>query len=116
MYTPPGIFSTIVYSQYSIVYQPHNLSSTKKMARLEACTLVVEVFYHKASCFHWLYFDTLLPTDLDWSLDIFDIRQYALLQCLQLHNAAVNCIAVNDVGGYFVSGSADGDIKVNYIM
>jgi len=24
----------------------------------------------------------------------------------------VNCIAVNDVDGYFVTGSADGDIKV----
>jgi len=43
---------------------------------------------------------------------IFDIRQHALLQCLPLHNAAVNCIAVNNVDGYFVTGSADGDIKV----
>ena len=43
---------------------------------------------------------------------IFDIRQYALLQCFPLHTAAVNCIAVNDVDGYLVTGSADGDIKV----
>ena len=43
---------------------------------------------------------------------IFDVRQYALLQCFPLHAAAVNCIAVNDVDGYLVTGSADGDIKV----
>ena len=43
---------------------------------------------------------------------VFDVRQFALLQCLPLHSSAVTCITVNDVEGYVVTGSADGDIKV----
>jgi len=46
---------------------------------------------------------------------IFDIRQRSLLQSISLHSSSVNCIAVNDIDGYFVSGSADGDVKVNYV-
>ena len=43
---------------------------------------------------------------------IFDMRQYSLLQLLQVHSSSVNCIAVNDIDGYFVTGAADGEIKV----
>ena len=43
---------------------------------------------------------------------VFDIRQSSLLQSLNVHNSAVNCIAVNDIDGYFVLGAADGDVKV----
>ena len=44
---------------------------------------------------------------------VFDIRQFSLLQCLQLHSSTVNCIAMNDIDGYFVTGAADGEIKVD---
>ena len=43
---------------------------------------------------------------------MFDIRQFSLLQCLQLHSSAINCIAMNDIDGYFVTGAVDGEIKV----
>ena len=43
---------------------------------------------------------------------IFDIRQFSLLQCLPIHSSSVNCIAMNDIDGYFVTGAADGEIKV----
>ncbi len=46
---------------------------------------------------------------------IFDIRQYSLLQLLQVHSSSVNCIAVNDIDGYFVTGAADGEIKVQQL-
>ena len=36
----------------------------------------------------------------------------ALLQSLTVHGSAVNRIAVDDIDGFFVTGSADGDIKV----
>lgn len=43
---------------------------------------------------------------------VYDIRQRALLQSISLHSSSINCIVVNDIDGYFVTGSADGDIKV----
>ena len=46
---------------------------------------------------------------------IFDIRQYSLLQVRQIHGSSVNCIAVNDIDGYFVTGAADGEIKVSVL-
>lgn len=50
---------------------------------------------------------------LNLSSGIFDIRQCALLQCIPVHNTAVNSIVVNDVDGYFVAGSVGGDIKAS---
>ena len=44
---------------------------------------------------------------------IFDIRQNALIQSLPVHTSAVTCMEVNDVDGYIVTGSAEGDIKVS---
>lgn len=46
---------------------------------------------------------------------VFDIRQHSLLQSISLHSSAINCIVVNDIDGYFVTGSADGDIKVRIV-
>lgn len=43
---------------------------------------------------------------------IFDIRQFSLLHCLPVHSSSINCIAVNDIDGYIVTGASDGDIKV----
>lgn len=54
------------------------------------------------------------PDTLDrTSPGIFDTRQYSLLQFLPgIFTSAVSCIAVNDVEGYLMAGSSDGDIKV----
>lgn len=46
---------------------------------------------------------------------IFDVRQHALLQSLPVHSGAINSIVVNDVDGYFITGSSEGDIKVRLI-
>ncbi len=43
---------------------------------------------------------------------VFDIRQSSLLHSIPAHTSSINCIAVNDVDGYFVTGASDGDIKV----
>ena len=47
---------------------------------------------------------------------IFDVRQHALLQSLPVHSGAINSIVVNDVDGYFITGSSEGDIKVHLIV
>ena len=44
---------------------------------------------------------------------IFDIRQNALIQYLTVHSSAITCMVVNDVEGYLVTGSSEGDIKVS---
>ena len=44
---------------------------------------------------------------------IFDIRQNALIQSLSVHTSAITCMEVNDVEGYIVTGSTEGDIKVS---
>ena len=44
---------------------------------------------------------------------IFDVRQNALIQCLPVHSAAITCMMVNDVEGYLVTGSSEGEIKVH---
>lgn len=44
---------------------------------------------------------------------VFDIRQSSLLHTISAHGSStINCIAVNDIDGYFVTGASDGDIKV----
>ena len=43
---------------------------------------------------------------------IFDIRQNALIQCLPVFTSSITCMEVNDIDGYIVTGSAEGDIKV----
>jgi len=43
---------------------------------------------------------------------IFDIRQRKLLHTFQAHDSAIKCFAVDPSEEFFVSGSADGDIKV----
>lgn len=43
---------------------------------------------------------------------VFDIRQSSLLNSTSFHSSSINCIAVNDIDGYFVTGASDGDVKV----
>ena len=43
---------------------------------------------------------------------IFDVRQNALIQSLPVHGSPITCMEVNDVEGYLVTGSMEGDIKV----
>lgn len=43
---------------------------------------------------------------------IFDIRQRRLLHTFQAHDSTIKCFAVDPSEEFFVSGSADGDIKV----
>ncbi|EEC14047.1 dual oxidase maturation factor, putative [Ixodes scapularis] len=52
-----------------------------------------------------------------WSLDhctavIFDVRQRQLRHKFQAHDTAIKCLAVDPREEYYISGSADGDIKV----
>ncbi len=46
---------------------------------------------------------------------IFDLRQMSLLQSLTVHSSTVNRIVVDDINGFFATGSADGDIKVGVV-
>jgi DmX-like protein len=43
---------------------------------------------------------------------IFDVRQRQLRQRFQGHESAVKCLALDPNEEFFVTGSADGDIKV----
>ncbi|GAB6032390.1 hypothetical protein CHUAL_011029 [Chamberlinius hualienensis] len=43
---------------------------------------------------------------------IFDVRQRQLRHRFQAHESAIKCIALDPAEEYFVTGSADGDIKV----
>ena len=43
---------------------------------------------------------------------IIDLRIQKIVTRVAAHTTAVNSIVINDTDGYFVSGSADGDIKV----
>lgn len=44
---------------------------------------------------------------------VFDIRQFSLLHSIPVHTSSINCMVVNDIDGYFVTGAADGDVKVH---
>lgn len=43
---------------------------------------------------------------------IFDVRQRTLRHKFQAHESAVKCLAIDPMEEFFVTGSADGDIKV----
>ena len=43
---------------------------------------------------------------------IFDVRQRQLRHSFQAHESAVKCMALDPMEKFFVTGSADGDIKV----
>lgn len=44
---------------------------------------------------------------------IFDVRQRTLRHKFQAHESAVKCLAIDPMEEFFVTGSADGDIKVH---
>lgn len=43
---------------------------------------------------------------------IFDVRQRQLRQTFQAHDSAIRCMALDPAEECFVTGSADGDVKV----
>lgn len=45
---------------------------------------------------------------------IFDVRQRTLRHRFQAHENAIKCIAIDPHEEHFVTGSADGDIKVSF--
>lgn len=44
---------------------------------------------------------------------IFDIRQRSLRHRFQAHESAIKCLAIDPHEEHFVTGSADGDIRVS---
>ena len=44
---------------------------------------------------------------------VYDLRQHAPVSKPILHSAAITSIVLNDTEGYFVTGYADGEIKVS---
>lgn len=45
---------------------------------------------------------------------IFDIRQRQLRHTFQAHDVPIRCLAMDPEEEYFVTGSAEGDIKVHF--
>ena len=43
---------------------------------------------------------------------VFDIRHHVLLRTVPAHTTSINSIVLNDIEGYFVTGSSEGEIKV----
>lgn len=46
---------------------------------------------------------------------IFDVRQRQMRHRFQAHDSAVKCLAIDPGEEFFVTGSADGDIKVCFV-
>lgn len=46
---------------------------------------------------------------------IFDVRQRSLRHRFQAHENAIKCLAIDPHEEHFVTGSADGDIRVSFI-
>ena len=47
---------------------------------------------------------------------ISDIRQRKIQHTFQAHESLIRCIAIDPDEEYFVTGSADGDVKVGSIV
>lgn len=47
---------------------------------------------------------------------IFDVRQRSLRHRFQAHESAIKCLAIDPHEEHFVTGSADGDIRVSTIV
>lgn len=47
---------------------------------------------------------------------IFDVRQRTLRHRFQAHENPIKCIAIDPHEEHFVTGSADGDIKVGFFL
>ena len=45
-------------------------------------------------------------------LGVFDIRHHVLLRTVPAHTSSINSIVLNEIEGYFVTGSSEGEIKV----
>lgn len=45
---------------------------------------------------------------------VIDIRQRQIRQRFQAHESAIKCLAMDPSEEFFVTGSADGDIKVSF--
>lgn len=45
---------------------------------------------------------------------IFDVRQRSLRHRFQAHESAIKCLAIDPHEEHFVTGSADGDIRVSF--
>lgn len=46
-------------------------------------------------------------------IGVFDIRHHVLLRTVPAHTSSINSIVLNDIEGYFVTGSSEGEIKVH---
>lgn len=46
-------------------------------------------------------------------IGVYDLRQHAPVSKPILHSAGITSIVLNDTEGYFVTGYADGEIKVS---
>ena len=56
----------------------------------------------------------MLDTVLNWCcVGVYDLRQHVPVSKPILHSAAITSIVLNDTEGYFVTGYADGEIKVS---
>lgn len=47
---------------------------------------------------------------------IFDVRQRSLRHRFQAHESAIKCLAIDPHEEHFVTGSADGDIRVSIFI
>jgi len=47
---------------------------------------------------------------------VFDIRHHVLLRSINAHTSAINCIVLNNIENYFVTASAEGEIKVSHCV
>ena len=53
---------------------------------------------------------------LNLNQGIFDIRQRQMRHTFQAHESLIRCLAMDPEEEYFVTGSADGDVKVVFFI
>lgn len=64
-----------------------------------------------------MVFNSVIAKIFEWIVlnkdpGIFDMRQRQLRHTFQAHESAIKCLTLDSQEEYFVTGSAEGDIKV----
>ena len=55
----------------------------------------------------------LISSGKKGTVSLFDVRQRQLRHSFSAHDSAIRCMALDPTEEFFVTGSADGDIKVH---
>ena len=123
------IWSWKLGHQFQIQKEKKNSVCEEQSSLNNLLLYFIPLFYH----FQWEYFyfsafhchpdgspsllyapqhQLLLSSGRRGEVCLFDLRQRQLRHTFQAHDSAVRCMALHPMEEYFITGAADGDIKV----